>query len=122
MAFRMLATAAARTALRAPSTSYRFASIATRSSPINTSLASRPSTWAFSPRFYSAAAGLSKQDIEARILDVLKSFEKVDAAKVRALLVVVMTSQNNPTAPEFFITFGSSPRHPSSPKTLDWTA
>ncbi|KAG8883295.1 hypothetical protein FRB97_006859 [Tulasnella sp. 331] len=36
----------------------------------------------FSPRFYSAAAGLSKEDITKRIIDVLKSFEKVDAAKL----------------------------------------
>lgn len=34
-------------------------------------------------RAYSAASGLSKGDIEARIYDVLKSFEKVDPAKVR---------------------------------------
>lgn len=32
---------------------------------------------------YSAAAGLSKEDITARVLDVLKSFEKVDGSKVR---------------------------------------
>ncbi|KDQ63635.1 hypothetical protein JAAARDRAFT_29661 [Jaapia argillacea MUCL 33604] len=31
---------------------------------------------------FSAAAGLSKPDIESRILDVLKGFEKVDPAKL----------------------------------------
>lgn len=31
---------------------------------------------------FSAAAGLSKEDITTRVLDVLKSFEKVDGAKV----------------------------------------
>ena len=31
---------------------------------------------------YSAAAGLSKEDITTRVLDVLKSFEKVDGSKV----------------------------------------
>lgn len=33
-------------------------------------------------RSYSAAAGLGKEQIQERILDVLKSFEKVDGAKV----------------------------------------
>ncbi|KAL0579101.1 mitochondrial acyl carrier protein [Marasmius crinis-equi] len=33
-------------------------------------------------RGFAAAAGLSKQDIEARVLDVLKGFEKVDAGKL----------------------------------------
>ncbi|KAG1786402.1 uncharacterized protein HD556DRAFT_1248340 [Suillus plorans] len=31
---------------------------------------------------YSAAAGLSKESIQTRILDVLKGFEKVDIVKV----------------------------------------
>ncbi|PCH33776.1 acyl carrier protein [Wolfiporia cocos MD-104 SS10] len=31
---------------------------------------------------YSAAAGLSKSDITARVLDVLKGFEKVDPSKL----------------------------------------
>ncbi|EJD51902.1 acyl carrier protein, partial [Auricularia subglabra TFB-10046 SS5] len=31
---------------------------------------------------YSAAAGLSEGQVESRILDVLKSFEKVDPAKL----------------------------------------
>ncbi|KAJ1029943.1 hypothetical protein NDA16_000857 [Ustilago loliicola] len=39
----------------------------------------------FAPvRFYAASAGLSKPDIETRILDVLKTFEKVDPSKVSA--------------------------------------
>jgi hypothetical protein len=33
-------------------------------------------------RAYSAAAGLSRSDIQSRVLDVLKSFEKVDGGKV----------------------------------------
>lgn len=38
----------------------------------------------FAPRAtFSAAAGLSKGEIETRVLDVLKGFEKVDPAKVR---------------------------------------
>nr|CDI51714.1 probable ACP1-mitochondrial acyl-carrier protein [Melanopsichium pennsylvanicum 4] len=40
----------------------------------------------FAPvRFYAASAGLSKSDIETRIVDVLKTFEKVDPSKVRSL-------------------------------------
>ena len=34
---------------------------------------------------FSAAAGLSKEDITTRVLDVLKSFEKVDGSKVSSL-------------------------------------
>ncbi|WVO18107.1 acyl carrier protein [Cryptococcus depauperatus] len=46
-----------------------------------------PATFAFSrplllSRNYAAAAGLSKEDITARVLEVLKSFEKVDSAKL----------------------------------------
>jgi len=33
-------------------------------------------------RFYSAEGGLSRQNIEARIIDILKSFDKVDPTKV----------------------------------------
>ncbi|EIM92648.1 acyl carrier protein [Stereum hirsutum FP-91666 SS1] len=37
----------------------------------------------FAPRAaFSAAAGLSKGEIETRVLDVLKGFEKVDPAKL----------------------------------------
>lgn len=31
---------------------------------------------------FAAASGLSKEDIQTRVLDVMKSFEKVDPAKV----------------------------------------
>ena len=41
----------------------------------------------FAPRAaFSAAAGLSKEEITTRVLDVLKSFEKVDTSKVRSIL------------------------------------
>ncbi|PWN51219.1 acyl carrier protein [Violaceomyces palustris] len=33
-------------------------------------------------RFYASGPGLSQQDIQSRIVDVLKSFEKVDPSKV----------------------------------------
>ncbi|RHZ75611.1 hypothetical protein Glove_212g41 [Diversispora epigaea] len=36
----------------------------------------------FSPRFYSAEAGLTRSNIEARIIDIIKSFDKVDPKKV----------------------------------------
>lgn len=50
-------------------------------------IALRPQPLAFSlkplaARGYAAAAGLSKDDITVRILDVLKSFEKVDSSKL----------------------------------------
>lgn len=37
---------------------------------------------------FSAAAGLSKDEITTRVLDVLKSFEKVEPSKVRAVHAV----------------------------------
>src|SRR5436190_22375302 len=33
-------------------------------------------------RFYSAEGGLSRQNIESRIIDIVKSFDKVDPIKV----------------------------------------
>ena len=36
---------------------------------------------------YSAAAGLSRDTIQTRILDVLKGFEKIDHAKVVSLFI-----------------------------------
>jgi NADH dehydrogenase (ubiquinone) 1 alpha/beta subcomplex 1 len=33
-------------------------------------------------RAYSAAAGLSKDDISSRVMEVMKTFEKVDGGKV----------------------------------------
>lgn len=36
----------------------------------------------FLSRGYAAAAGLSKDDISSRVLEVMKSFEKVDGGKV----------------------------------------
>ncbi|KAG2350457.1 hypothetical protein BDR05DRAFT_921487 [Suillus weaverae] len=43
--------------------------------------ASSRQTWAFRAN-YSAPAGLSKETIQTRVLDVLKGFEKVDAVKL----------------------------------------
>ena len=40
------------------------------------------------PRAYSAAAGLSKEEISTRVLDVLKGFEKVDRSKACSVLLV----------------------------------
>ncbi|KAB5592232.1 hypothetical protein CTheo_4329 [Ceratobasidium theobromae] len=37
---------------------------------------------AFVYKSYSAAAGLSREDVQTRVLDVLKSFEKVDPSKI----------------------------------------
>ncbi|KAG8887172.1 hypothetical protein FRB99_004309, partial [Tulasnella sp. 403] len=79
MAFRLFASTVLRSSLRAPSSSFR--TIATRSvtrqfQPMKVSRV------AFTPRFYSAAAGLTKEGVTARIINVLESFEKVDASKL----------------------------------------
>ncbi|WVQ65583.1 acyl carrier protein [Kwoniella botswanensis] len=42
----------------------------------------KPQKVVFQYRSYAAAAGLSKDDITSRVLDVLKSFEKVDSTKL----------------------------------------
>ncbi|WWC88656.1 acyl carrier protein [Kwoniella dendrophila CBS 6074] len=42
----------------------------------------KPQPVTFQYRSYAAAAGLSKDDITSRVLDVLKSFEKVDHTKL----------------------------------------
>ncbi len=41
-------------------------------------------SWLLQNARYSAAAGLQKEQITTRVLDVLKGFEKVDPAKVRS--------------------------------------
>ncbi|KAG2061931.1 acyl carrier protein [Suillus hirtellus] len=51
----------------------------TRARPVLAS--SSRQTWVFRAN-YSAAPGLSKETIQTRVLDVLKGFEKVDAAKL----------------------------------------
>ncbi|THV04859.1 acyl carrier protein [Dendrothele bispora CBS 962.96] len=43
---------------------------------------SRPTTQLSLRAAYSAAAGLSKENVEARVMDVLKGFEKVDQSKL----------------------------------------
>jgi NADH dehydrogenase (ubiquinone) 1 alpha/beta subcomplex 1 len=53
----------------------------TRSRPVLAVFARQ--TLAF--RNYSAAAELSKETIQSRVLNVLKGFEKVDAAKARII-------------------------------------
>ncbi|KAF8642378.1 hypothetical protein AX16_009646 [Volvariella volvacea WC 439] len=60
---------------------FRFAARATSLSR-STWLASAPRSQPALRARFSAAAGLSKDTIEARVLDVLKGFEKVDAAKL----------------------------------------
>ncbi|PAV22565.1 acyl carrier [Pyrrhoderma noxium] len=47
-------------------------------------LANARYTFALQRASYSAAAGLSRSDIESRVLDVLKSFEKVNQTKLTA--------------------------------------
>ncbi|KAG1801534.1 acyl carrier protein [Suillus plorans] len=52
----------------------------TRARPVLAS--SSRQTWVFRANYSAAAAGLSKETIQTRVLDVLKGFEKVDAAKL----------------------------------------
>ncbi|KAG8950686.1 Acyl carrier protein, mitochondrial [Tulasnella sp. 424] len=79
MAFRLFASAALRSATR-PST-VPIRTFVTRSISPRIQPAVRPQLWS-NQRFYSAGGALSKEDVTARILDVLKSFEKVDGAKL----------------------------------------
>ena len=75
----MIASVALRTALRSSS---RATAFATRTAIPSSSLLLRKSTPAFAVRTYASGGGLSTSDIQARITDVLKSFEKVDPSKV----------------------------------------
>ncbi|KAG8985275.1 hypothetical protein FRB90_004848 [Tulasnella sp. 427] len=79
MSFRLFASAALRTTARYSSTPAR--TFVTRSVAPRVQVSRRPQLWS-NQRFYSAAGALSKEDVTARILDVLKSFEKVDAVKL----------------------------------------
>jgi hypothetical protein len=42
----------------------------------------RPALGVSAIRMYGAAHGLTKQDVEARVLEVIKGFDKVDESKV----------------------------------------
>ena len=58
-----------------------------RSAPLSTlvtrpSVAAQPSLKAFQQLRFASGSALNKDDIQSRILEVLKSFEKVDPAKV----------------------------------------
>jgi hypothetical protein len=48
-----------------------------------------PSASPVGVRGYAAAAGISKEDIQSRVLDVMKTFEKVDGGKVRRIELVL---------------------------------
>lgn len=50
-------------------------------------------TFALQRAWYSESVGLSKPDIQARIFDVIKSFEKVDPSK--ASVQIKPTARNN---------------------------
>ncbi|PWN27034.1 acyl carrier protein [Jaminaea rosea] len=43
-----------------------------------------PTSFAVARRGYASSSGLSQQEIQNRIVEILKSFEKVDPAKVNA--------------------------------------
>lgn len=48
-------------------------------------------TWLPQRAAFSAAAGLTREEITTRVLDVLKGFEKIDPAKVRKTKVNTIT-------------------------------
>jgi hypothetical protein len=52
-------------------------------------------------RFYSAGAGLERNDVESRILEILKGFDKIDPAKVN---LVCLYSELTPNIP-FYMTW-----------------
>ena len=54
---------------------------------------------------YSAAAGLSRDDIQTRILDLLKGFEKVDQSKVVSLFEPYLLSLTFLLADSYVIFF-----------------
>lgn len=65
-----------------------FRSVTALRAPLSAAIA-RPAAVAFArpapvllARGYAAAAGLSKDDISSRVLEVMKTFEKVDGGKV----------------------------------------
>ena len=66
-------------------------------------------SWAMQRAAYSASAGLSRTDIESRILDVLKSFEKVEEGKVSRITMTkrdIFNSNSRLTAHRLFIIRG----------------
>ena len=73
-----------RVAFRGPAASFAR-------SRISASAAAIPRrTWLPQRAAFSAAAGLTKENITTRVLDVLKGFEKVDPAKARNTKVNVV--------------------------------
>ncbi|KAK9474770.1 acyl carrier protein [Dipodascopsis tothii] len=65
---------------RAVSTGTRAAFVAR---PVVRSTAAIRPAAVFLPRFYSAAAGLGREEVEGRIIEIVKSFDKItDASKI----------------------------------------
>jgi hypothetical protein len=73
----------------------RFTSLARVARPALQAHLARPAPQVLrsgaSLRFYAASAGLSKEQIQERVLEVLKTFEKVDPAKVRRTVCRVVS-------------------------------
>ena len=67
-----------RTAIAKAAPSFRVASAAL----IRPTLSFARPALTLSARGYAASAGLSKDDISSRVLEVMKTFEKVDGGKV----------------------------------------
>jgi len=54
-----------------------------------------PSASIPSTRFYSASAGLGQDEVQGRILDLLKNFDKVGSTRIRSLVLALTQSQVN---------------------------
>jgi hypothetical protein len=102
----MLRTVAIR-ALRASSTR-QVARQFTNSRPQSITFSFRPSriapTFAVSSvRCYSASAGLSKEEVQGRIMDLLKNFDKVCFSRVRPQEQASLTDHRLPINPRYII-------------------
>ncbi|RIA90795.1 acyl carrier protein-like protein [Glomus cerebriforme] len=58
--------------------------LALLSSPNNTYFSKARAIITSQQRYYSAEGGLSRQNIESRIIDIVKAFDKVDESKVNS--------------------------------------
>ncbi|KAI9854051.1 MAG: hypothetical protein M1824_000660 [Vezdaea acicularis] len=72
-----------RCAIKVPAPAYSMISRSARSSFLNRSAQLAPTVSCPAIRRYSAPAGLAKPEVEGRIMDLLKNFDKVnDASKI----------------------------------------
>ena len=71
------ARVAARSAASQPSISSQLVAAAKFARPTTAARLAPAATWSSAVRFYSAAAGLKKEEVEGRIMSLLQGFDKV---------------------------------------------